>query len=91
MRRNRQEIELEILRYIASGEDKITHLFFKCNTNYLLVNKLLQDLEKRGYITILIKQTKTAKTKRYVTTAKGREMLNKYNTFEESFQQNGLV
>ncbi len=85
-KRNRLEIIRDILKVIMdkSGRIKPTHILYKSNLSYQMMEEYLGELKEKGFI-IEIKG-KAGKT--YAITEKGINYLNKYSLiadFTESF------
>ncbi|WP_256623000.1 MULTISPECIES: winged helix-turn-helix domain-containing protein [Methanolobus] len=74
IRRSRTAISVEILRAAMEGAKK-THIVYRANLNFEVVNRYLTMLEEKGLI--------EKKDSLYVTTEKGKE-------FQEIAQELGL-
>ena len=85
-KRNKLEIIKDILETIKqkNGRIKPTHILYKSNLSYQMMEEYLFDLISKGFIT----ETKNNKSKTYSLTEKGFNYLNKYSIvsqFAESF------
>jgi len=85
-KRNRLEIIHDILKVIRdkSGRIKPTHILYKSNLSYQMMDDYLNELKEKGFI--LEKKTKSGKI--YEITEKGINYLNKYSMiidFTDSF------
>jgi predicted transcriptional regulator len=91
-KRTRLEIIKDILEVIKSRNGKIkpTHILYKSNLSYSMMDEYLTELKGKGFITETKKDTgkKGKEQKTYQITAKGVEYLSKYSmisNFAESF------
>ena len=85
-KRTRLEIIKDILEVIKSRNGKIkpTHILYKSNLSYSMMEEYLQELMQKGFISEMQKD----KGKTYQITDKGIEYLSKYSiisNFTESF------
>lgn len=85
-KRNRLEIIRDILKVIRdrSGRIKPTHILYKSNLSYQMMEEYLKELKEKDFIRE--KKIKTGRT--YEITEKGINYLDKYNmiaNFTESF------
>lgn len=85
-KRNRLEIIRDILKVIRerNGKIKPTHILYKSNLSYQMMEDYLDELKKKNFII----EVKQKKGKTYVITEKGLNYLDKYNMiadFTESF------
>ena len=87
-KRNRLEIIRDILKVIRdrSGRIKPTHILYKSNLSYQMMEEYLTELKGKGFI--VEKKMKTGKT--FEITAKGLEYLEKYNLITEFTNSFGL-
>jgi predicted transcriptional regulator len=69
MRRNNMDIIAELL-YVAKNGAKKTHLVYKANLNFVLINKYLVSLTENGLLESV--------NERFYTTDKGTRFLNQY-------------
>ena len=88
-KRTRLEVIRDILEVIKSRNGKIkpTHILYKSNLSYVMMDDYLSELKEKGFITEISK----AKGKTYQITEKGQEYLKKYaliSEFSESFGLN---
>jgi predicted transcriptional regulator len=85
-KRTRLEIIRDILEVIKSRNGKIkpTHILYKSNLSYSMMEEYLDELKEKGFVT----ETEKEGNKTYKITEKGMEFLNKYSivaNFTESF------
>jgi predicted transcriptional regulator len=87
-KRNRLEIIRDILVVIRdrSGRIKPTHILYKSNLSYQMMDDYLKELKEKEFIKE--KKTKTGKT--YEITEKGLNYLNKYGLIVEFTDSFGL-
>lgn len=88
-KRNRLEVIRDILQVINSrnGRIKPTHILYKSNLSYQMMEEYLSELIKKRFII----EHKTKEGKTYSVTEKGINYLNKYSLiadFTESFGLN---
>jgi predicted transcriptional regulator len=50
VRRSFLDIEYELMEILDTGETMKTHIMFACKSSWVMTNKLLADLEKKGLI-----------------------------------------
>ncbi|MDP1695857.1 MAG: DUF4364 family protein [archaeon] len=85
-KRNRLEIIRDILKVIRdrNGRIKPTHILYKSNLSYQMMEDYLNELKEKEFIT----EIKGKKGKTYAITEKGMKYLDKYaivSEFTESF------
>ena len=85
-KRNRLQIVHDILGVIKerSGKIKPTHILYKSNLSYQMMEEYLQELIEKNFII----EMKTKKGKTYSITEKGLKYLNEYKlimSFTDSF------
>ena len=85
-KRNRLEIIHDILKVIRdkSGRIKPTHILYKSNLSYQMMDDYLKELKEKGFIV----EKKKDRGKVYEITEKGLNYLDKYSLvldFTESF------
>ncbi len=87
-KRNRLEIIKDILEVIKSKNGKIkpTHILYKSNLSYQMMEEYLSELIEKGFI--IESRTKTGKT--YSITEKGFNYLNKYSLIADFTDSFGL-
>ena len=87
-KRNRLEIIKDILEVIRNKNGKIkpTHILYKSNLSYLMMEEYLAELIEKGFI--LEEKTKDSKT--YRITEKGLSYLEKYNMISDFTNSFGL-
>jgi predicted transcriptional regulator len=88
-KRTRLEVIKDILEVIKTKNGKIkpTHILYKSNLSYGMMEEYLTELKEKGFI---VETTKDG-NKTYKITEKGMEYLNKYSlvvNFTESFGLN---
>ncbi|MBS3092100.1 DUF4364 family protein [Candidatus Pacearchaeota archaeon] len=88
-KRNRLEVIRDILQVINSrnGRIKPTHILYKSNLSYQMMEEYLQELIEKKFIV----EHKSKEGKTYSVTEKGLNYLNKYSLiadFTESFGLN---
>jgi predicted transcriptional regulator len=93
-KRTRLEVIKDILEVIKSRNGKIkpTHILYKSNLSYAMMEGYLAELKEKGFIVELEaeghRKGKNGNSKSYKITDKGIEYLNKYSlvaNFTESF------
>jgi predicted transcriptional regulator len=92
-KRTRLEVIKDILEVIKSRNGKIkpTHILYKSNLSYAMMESYLAELKEKGFIIELdatSPRRKNGNSKSYKITDKGLEYLNKYSlvsNFTESF------
>jgi len=87
-KRSRLEIIRDILEVIKSrnGRIKPTHILYKSNLSYNMMEEYLEELIKKEFIVVKEEQ----KNKTYAVTEKGIEYLNKYKLIAEFTESFGL-
>lgn len=87
-KRNRLEIIKDILEVIRNKNGKIkpTHILYKSNLSYLMMEEYLQELIEKGFII----EEKTKESKTYRITEKGISYLEKYNLIADFTNSFGL-
>ncbi len=87
-KRNRLEIIKDILEVIRSksGRIKPTHILYKSNLSYIMMEEYLQELKEKGFVI----EEKTKDSKTYRITEKGLSYLEKYNLIAEFTNSFGL-
>ena len=73
MKRNKLDICAEILR-LSKGGAKKTHLVYQANLNFKIIKRYLEDLLERKLLAF--------NDPHYVTTAKGKDYLTKYEALK---------
>jgi len=71
-KRSRLEICLDVLEVLEKKSDCMTHVMYKSNLSWLPLNKLLNNLESKGWIK---SERSIEYSAKYSITDKGREML----------------
>lgn len=89
-KRNRLEIVRDILVVIRdkSGKIKPTHILYKSNLSYQMMDEYLQELISKEFIVEHLALQRKGKSKAYSITNKGVTFLEKYHIiadFTESF------
>ncbi len=87
-KRNRVEVIYDILKTIQSknGNIKSSHIMFKSNLSYQMMNDYLSELIEKGFILeVKIKNSKT-----FAITPKGQLFINKFNTVDEFLTSFGI-
>ncbi|NCO11817.1 hypothetical protein CO038_02465 [Candidatus Pacearchaeota archaeon CG_4_9_14_0_2_um_filter_39_13] len=89
-KRDRLEIIKDILKVIRekSGKIKPTHILYKSNLSYQMMDEYLQELKSKEFIVEHTLKTKGKESKTYSITDKGLKFLEKYRMivdFTESF------
>ncbi|MGI0085101.1 MAG: winged helix-turn-helix domain-containing protein, partial [Nitrososphaerales archaeon] len=78
-RRSRMETFGDILRVIGSGASKPTHIMYKANLSWIVMQEYMKTLESQALVL-----TSDEKSKRqYHLSQKGFELLNKMKTIRE--------
>ncbi len=87
-KRNRLQIIHDILRVISekNGKIKPTHILYKSNLSYQMMDEYLKELMKKEFIV----ENKMGRGKTYLITDKGRNYLNQYGTIVEFANSFGL-
>jgi predicted transcriptional regulator len=87
-KRNRLEIIRDILEVIRSksGVIKPTHILYKSNLSYQMMEEYISELKRKGFIV----EVKLKKGKSYAITEKGRNYLLKYGMIMEFTKSFGL-
>lgn len=87
-KRNRLEIIKDILEVIKSKNGKIkpTHILYKSNLSYNMMEEYLDELIKKEFIV----ETKDKNSKTYLITEKGSAYLSKYKLISEFTDSFGL-
>lgn len=87
-KRNRLEIIYDILKVISerSGKIKPTHVLYKSNLSYQMMEEYLEELKGKQFIQE--GRSKTGKT--YIITEKGLNYLNQYNMIKDFTNSFGL-
>ena len=87
-KRNRLEVIRDILKVIRdkNGKIKPTHILYKSNLSYQMMNEYLDELIAKGFIIRLEKE----KGKTYSLTKKGFDYLEQYNLINEFTNSFGL-
>jgi predicted transcriptional regulator len=87
-KRNRLEIIKDILEVIKTknGRIKPTHILYKSNLSYQMMEEYLSELIKKEFIV----QIKNGKSKSYFITQKGQDYLSQYKLISEFTQSFGL-
>jgi predicted transcriptional regulator len=88
-KRTRLEVIKDILEVIKmkNGRIKPTHILYKSNLSYAMMEEYLDELKEKGFVV----ETSKDGNKTYKITEKGMEYLNKYSlvvNFTESFGLN---
>ena len=88
MKRNHFEIIRDILKVIRekSGRIKPTHILYKSNLSYSMMEQYLQELIEKEFIV----EEKLKKGKTYRITEKGNAYLEKYHVVSEFIDSFGL-
>ncbi len=88
-KRNRLEIIRDILEVIKSKNGKIkpTHILYKSNLSYQMMDEYLQELMGKGFVTC--NEAKTGKT--YAITEKGITYLSQYRLISDFTESFGLT
>jgi predicted transcriptional regulator len=91
-KRTRLEVIKDILEVIKSRNGKIkpTHILYKSNLSYAMMENYIAELKEKGFIIELetASHGRNGNSKSYKITDKGLEYLNKYSlvaNFTESF------
>ncbi len=87
-KRNRLEIVKDILEVIKSKNGKIkpTHILYKSNLSYQMMEEYLGELIEKGFIL----ENKGKEGKTYSITEKGFNYLDKYNLISDFTESFGL-
>ena len=79
VRRSRMETICEVLHVIESGATKITHIMYRANLSWKVMNELLEMVEKQGFVVTSSQQGKVV----YNLTDKGRALLHQYSQIRD--------
>jgi predicted transcriptional regulator len=74
-RRSSIEIACDILEVVAAKTSKPTHIAYRANLSWTLVNKYLGNMVERG----LVKKVDTGRRSAYEVTPSGRAVLSLFN------------
>lgn len=87
-KRNKLQIVYDILRVIRerNGRIKPTHILYKSNLSYQMMEEYLNELIEKGFIL----EVKNKESKSYAITEKGINYLNKYSVINEFVSSFGL-
>ena len=87
-KRTKLEVIRDILEVIKakSGKIKPTHILYKCNLSYSMMEFYIEDLVSKE----LIREIKLKKGKSYEITDKGISYLSKYNVIKDFTEAFGL-
>jgi len=87
-KRNKLQIVYDILRVIRerTGRIKPTHILYKSNLSYQMMEEYLNELIEKGFII----EVKNKESKSYAITEKGLNYLNKYSVINEFVSSFGL-
>jgi predicted transcriptional regulator len=69
------EIQMDILKAVADGREKPTHIMYKANLSWIRLQKLLDTLTSQNLLTEKLSNYNTI----YKITQKGKEVLGYYN------------
>jgi predicted transcriptional regulator len=78
-RRSRMETCSDILRVIGSGVQRPTHIMYKANLSWIVMQEYIRSLEAQGLVVSAIENNK----KVFHLTQKGFEVLNRMKTLRE--------
>lgn len=73
-RRSAFEIRMDILRVVAAGSAKPTHIMYRSNTSWIVLHKNLESLLTSGFM----RQSGEGSRSEYAITDKGRDVLHDY-------------
>lgn len=79
-RRSRMETFCDILGVIRAGAEKPTHIMYKANLSWMVLQSYIKSLEDQG----LIASTSNNGKRSYHLTEKGLTLLSQFNTLRES-------
>ncbi|MDG6904898.1 MAG: hypothetical protein JRN20_03835 [Nitrososphaerota archaeon] len=79
-RRSRLETIYDILAAIAAGTDKPTHIMYKANLSWRILQQYFRSLESQGVIALTNDQGRRA----YTLTEKGFNLLAQFKVVRES-------
>ena len=82
-RRSQMEIQIDILRAVANGNVKPTHIMYRANLSWTRLQKLLDTLVSKN---LLMEKASNEKTK-YKITQKGRKLLEYYRQIVDELTQ----
>jgi predicted transcriptional regulator len=68
------EIQMDILRAVANGREKPTHIMYRANLSWIRLQKMLDTLTSHNLLREVIDSGNTI----YVLTQKGKEVLGYY-------------
>lgn len=69
----------DILRVIGTGASKPTHIMYKANLSWIVMQEYMKTLESQGLVVILDEKSKRL----YHLSQKGFELLNKMQSIRE--------
>ena len=73
-RRSQMEIQMDILRAVANGREKPTHIMYRVNLSWIRLQKCLDILVKQN----LLREKMDSANLVYTLTQKGKEVLSYY-------------
>lgn len=87
-KRERIEVIKDILQVIQdkNGKIKPTHIMYKSNLSYIMMDEYLKELITKGFIV----ETITDKSKTYSITKKGQDFLEKFRLIKDFMAGFGL-
>ncbi|HUI01606.1 MAG TPA: winged helix-turn-helix domain-containing protein [Nitrososphaerales archaeon] len=79
-RRSAFEVMMDVLRSVANGDSKPTHIMYRSNTSWLILQRCLAALEASQFVTSVDFGQRSG----YEATEKGRGVLHDYLRLVES-------
>ena len=82
-RRSKNQISIDILNAISSGEQKPTRLMYACNLSWTSTKETLDRLAASGLVDEI---NESQKRRRYCITVKGRDVVEYYARLQDLIQ-----
>ena len=79
LRRSRLETSMDILRAIGAGAQRPTHIMYKANLSWVVMQEYMINLEQRG----LVASVSDKEKREYGLTQKGFELLGHINSIRD--------
>ena len=82
-RRSKMEIYLDIIKAVADGKHKPTHILYRANLSWMRLKECLDFLIEQGFL----EETILDKTRVFSVTSKGKEVLGYYSKINAELDQ----
>jgi predicted transcriptional regulator len=82
LRRSRMEVRIDILQAIADGAGRPTHIMYRSNLSWSIMQSFVRVLEQQGLISRMDREGK----KNYVLTEKGQRVLQTYLSVRQQLE-----